>query len=503
MGIRTRKILIALTLGMLCAHAISIIRFGPTPTGAFISDVIQLALGLLLLPLTLFTASRSHNVSRHYWRLTALAYSLWVVAQALATYQDHTGTTYLAQLTGFLFSFWFVPLGMALFLDPESDGNALDRRALIDLIQGLLFLATAYFYFFLKSSSSPDSDLASELRLPYLACHSVIAVAFLLRGWIAQVKAAERFLHRIGLFLLFSCGVDVLYYYGPGTKLQTGDWFDVLWSVLLVVPLFITITWEEVEPASVEDNPRASANNQLFTQSFTLLFPALILVMAAQIARSRPAFATSVLVASFACSSARLLLTQRRLLAAQSALRREATHDGLTSVWNHAGILGILDREVVRAQRSGTFLGVMMIDVDSFKAINDSYGHAIGDAVLRGLTKEIGEVLRSYDSLGRYGGEEFLVVSPGCGLAESHELAERVRAHVAAQPINLKNGSVPVTVSIGVTASGAVSSAEQLLQEADSALYLAKAAGRNRVELCEQRSPTEVTRKVFSAHSNG
>jgi diguanylate cyclase (GGDEF)-like protein len=227
------------------------------------------------------------------------------------------------------------------------------------------------------------------------------------------------------------------------------------------------------------------------------------LVMAAQIARPRPAFAASVLVASFACSSARLLLTQRRLLAAQSALRREATHDGLTAVWNHTGILGILDRELVRAQRSGTFLGVMMIDVDCFKAINDSYGHAVGDAVLRGLTKEIGEVLRSYDSLGRYGGEEFLVVSPGCGLAESHELAERVRAHVAAKPITLKNGAVPVTVSIGVTASGAVSSGEQLLQEADSALYVAKSAGRNRVELSEQRGHTELTRKVFSAHSNG
>jgi diguanylate cyclase (GGDEF)-like protein len=504
MGIRTRKILIALTLGLLCAHAISVIEFRSTPLGPLLSDLIQLTLGVILIPLTFLAGRRSRNVGRHYWRLTSLAYSLWVVAQVLATYQDRTGSTYLIQLTGFLFSFWFVPLGMALFLDPELDASGLDHRAFVDLIQGLLFLATAYIYFFLLSSSSSSAtDLASELRLPYLACHSLIAGAFLLRAWIAQVTVARRFLHRIGLFLLFSCGVDVLYYYGPGKSLQTGDWFDVLWSILLVVPLFITITWEDVEPASVEDNPRASAHNQLATQSFTLLFPALILVMAAHIARSRPAFASSVLVASFACSSARLLLTQRRLLAAQSALRREATHDGLTSVWNHAGILGILDRELVRAQRSGTFLGVMMIDVDCFKAINDSYGHAVGDAVLRGLTGEIGEVLRSYDSLGRYGGEEFLVVSPGCGLAESHELAERVRAHVAAQPINLKNGSVPVTVSIGVTASGAVSSAEQLLQEADSALYLAKAAGRNRVELCEQRSPTEVTRKVFSAHSNG
>jgi diguanylate cyclase (GGDEF)-like protein len=503
MGIRTRKILIALTLGLLCAHAGSVLKFGSAAQGALISDLIQLTLGVMLVPLTFLTASRSRNVGRHYWRLTSLAYCLWVIAQALATYQDRTGTTHLVQLTGFLFSFWFVPLGMTLFLDPELDASGLDHRAFVDLVQGLLFLATAYFYFFLLSSSASNvTDLASELRLPYLACHSLIAGAFLLRGWIAQVTVARKFLHRIGLFLLFSCGVDVLYYYGPGKNLQTGDWFDVLWSILLIVPLWITITWEELESASVGDNPHASAQNQLATQAFTLLFPALILVMAAQIARSRPIFAASVLVASFACSSARLLLTQRRLLAAQDALRREATHDGLTAVWNHAGILGILDRELVRAQRSGTFLGVMMIDVDCFKAINDSYGHAVGDAVLRGLTKDIGEVLRSYDSLGRYGGEEFLVVSPGCGLAESHELAERVRAHVAAKPITLKNGAVQVTVSVGVTASGAASSAEQLLQEADSALYVAKSAGRNRVELSEQRGHSELTRKVFSAHAD-
>lgn len=499
MGIRTRKILIALTLGMLCAHALSILRFGPTLTGAFISDVIQLALGVMLIVLTFLTAQHSHNVSRHYWRLTSLAYVLWVIAQTLATYQDRTGTTHFGQLTGFLFSFWFVPLGMALFLDPESDASGLDRRALIDLIQGLLFLSTAYFYFFLMSSSAPDVDLASELRLPYLACHCLIAVAFLLRGWIAQVTAAQKFLHRIGLFLLFSCGVDVLYYYGPGTKLQTGDWFDVLWSVLLVLPLMITITWEDVEPANLDEN--SSARNQLATQASTLLFPALILVMAAEIARSRLMFAAAMLVGSFACSSARLLMTQKRLLATQGALRREASHDGLTSAWNHAAILGILERELIRAERNGTFLGVMMIDVDCFKAINDNYGHAAGDAVLRALAGEFGEVLRTYDSLGRYGGEEFLVVAPGCGLAESHELAERIRVHVAERAIAVKDGTVPVTVSIGVTASGGISSPEQLLQQADSALYRAKGTGRNRVELFDQKEHPELPKKALSAQA--
>src|SRR5215469_1133158 len=299
MGLRRRKILIVLAVGLLCAHAICIIRYGPSPSGAFFSYIIQLIFGLMLVVLTFLAGIRSHNVGRHYWRLTSLAYCLWVVAQSLATYQDRTGSTHLLQLTGFLFSFWFVPLGMALFLDPESNASGLDRWAFVDLIQGLLFLATAYFYFFLMSSNSPDSDLATELRLPYLACHTLIAAAFMLRGWLAHVRAAQKFLHRIGLFLLFSCGVDVLYYYGPGTNLETGDWFDIFWSVLLIIPLVITITWEDVEAEPAAENPHASAHNQIATQAFRLLFPALILLMTAQIARSRPFFAAAMLVASF------------------------------------------------------------------------------------------------------------------------------------------------------------------------------------------------------------
>lgn len=502
MGIRTRTTLVALTLGLLCVHVISAIKLGSAPAGEFLSDFVQLALGLMLVPVAILIARRSTGIGRHYWNLTALAYVLWDIAQILATGQDLSGTAQHMQLIGFLFYFWYAPIGMALFIDPEADGDRLERSALVDLIQGLLFLVTAYLYFFLLSAGSQDvTDLESGLRKPYLIVHSIIAVAFLFRAGTAQ-GVARKFFGRMGLFLLFSGGVDVLYYYGPGKLLRTGEWFDVLWSVLLIIPLLIALTWKDEATAETKDDHGAKARSHLVTQIFTLLFPALILFMSASIARQRMLLATSVLLTSFACSSARLLLTQNRLLATQDALRREATHDGLTSVWNHTGVLGILDRELVRAQRSGTFLGVMMIDVDCFKSINDSYGHAAGDAVLRELTREIGEVLRSYDSLGRYGGEEFLVVSPGCGLAESHELAERIRAHVAGRPIATKNASVPVTVSIGVTASSPNCSSEQLLQEADAALYIAKNAGRDRVEVASRSSRADSPPKAFSAQSN-
>jgi diguanylate cyclase (GGDEF)-like protein len=493
MSTRVRKILIAIAMGLLCAHALSAIKFGPAFAGECLSDLIQLVLGLMLVPTCLVLARRSTGVSRHYWRLTAMAFILFDIAQLLATVQDVMGTAQHMQLIGFLFYFWYAPIAMALFLDPESDSQ-LDRLALVDLIQGLLFLVTAYVYFFMLSAQSQAvTDLASGLQEPYLVVHTLIAVAFIFRAAMAQ-GAARKFLARMGVFLLFSCAVDVLYYYGPGQHLLTGDWFDVLWSVSLIIPLLIAVTWPNEQPAHSGENPESAARSQLVTQLFTLLFPAVVLIMSAQIARQRAWLAAFLLLGCFACSSARLLLTQKRLLTAQDELRREATHDGLTSAWNHAGILGILDRELLRAHRSGTFLGVMMIDVDRFKSINDSFGHAAGDAVLRALAREFGEVLRSYDSLGRYGGEEFLVVAPGCGLTESHELAERIRAHVETHAIASKDGAIPVTISIGVTASGGASSAEHLLQEADAALYVAKASGRNRVELSSSKAPEFMTK---------
>jgi diguanylate cyclase (GGDEF)-like protein len=182
------------------------------------------------------------------------------------------------------------------------------------------------------------------------------------------------------------------------------------------------------------------------------------------------------------CSSTRLLVTQNRLVHLKDALRREASRDGLTSLWNRKAIFEILDRELLRAERDQGPVGLIMIDVDHFKAINDSRGHVAGDDVLRIIAGGIASVVRPYDSVGRYGGEEFLIVAPGCGLAETVELAERVRSHVAGCSIVVGGSGVSVSLSLGVATGKAAAEAEKLLQAADVALYQAKNAGRNRVE---------------------
>jgi two-component system cell cycle response regulator len=181
----------------------------------------------------------------------------------------------------------------------------------------------------------------------------------------------------------------------------------------------------------------------------------------------------------------RILELQDALLCAHHALQFEAAHDPLTSVLNRGAILDVLVREIERRARTKDSLGVIMLDLDFFKKVNDAHGHLIGDAVLKEAARRLLLAIRSYDSVGRYGGEEFLAVIPGCDLSNLIVSAERLRQCMADRPIETNIGPINVTLSIGLASvtGGEPSDAESLIRVADEALYKAKIAGRNRVEM--------------------
>ena len=180
----------------------------------------------------------------------------------------------------------------------------------------------------------------------------------------------------------------------------------------------------------------------------------------------------------------RVVALQDDLLRSQEVLKHEATHDSLTGLWNRGRILEELWRELRRNRRESGSLAVVMADVDHFKRVNDSHGHAVGDTVLRHVGQRILSTLRVSDSIGRYGGEEFLLVLPRADINGGRDVAERVRAAVAAQPIIGNPVEITVTLSLGVACSGPPAfDGAALVQEADKALYRAKADGRNRVAL--------------------
>ncbi len=189
----------------------------------------------------------------------------------------------------------------------------------------------------------------------------------------------------------------------------------------------------------------------------------------------------------------RLVDLQSQLLKAREDLRDQATRDSLTRLWNRSSILSELARELARSEREARPLGVVIVDLDHFKHINDSHGHLAGDAVLREAARRMQNSIRQYDSIGRYGGEEFLILFPGCSETDCFAQADRLRKQLANADMSVNETTLRITASFGVTVAmpGESCTQEGLIRKADEALYVAKKSGRNRVEILSyQPEPT-------------
>jgi diguanylate cyclase (GGDEF)-like protein len=203
----------------------------------------------------------------------------------------------------------------------------------------------------------------------------------------------------------------------------------------------------------------------------------------------------------------RLLELEDTLVQARDVMRFKAMHDVLTGVWNRGAILEALEREMARVRREGSSLGVLIADLDHFKLINDTAGHLAGDTVLREVTGRMQAAVRPYDAVGRYGGEEFLILLPGCDESATGNKAEQLRNTVMRRPIDTSSGPLRVSLSFGGVTAGdwPDANSNQLLRMADTALYRAKAEGRNRVVMAGPRE-YEVARHPspeFSSHAAG
>jgi diguanylate cyclase (GGDEF)-like protein len=176
----------------------------------------------------------------------------------------------------------------------------------------------------------------------------------------------------------------------------------------------------------------------------------------------------------------RIVDLQMDLLRAREELRERANKDLLTMLPNRAAVFAALEKELSRCHRDHRTVGVILLDIDHFKKINDTYGHFAGDAVLRETAARLRLNMRPYDHVGRYGGEEFLIVLPNVDLEQAAHQAERLRAKLSASSMMVDGGEMQVSASFGVTVSdGSERSSDIFVRVADQALYKAKASGRN------------------------
>lgn len=196
--------------------------------------------------------------------------------------------------------------------------------------------------------------------------------------------------------------------------------------------------------------------------------------------------------------SDRLGEAQLELMSEVDRLREMALVDSLTRTWNRAGLTEVFTREASIAERGQESLGVIMADIDHFKSVNDTYGHDVGDIVLKRVADRIRLSVRPYDSIGRMGGEEFIVVLPKSHGPTVALVAERIRQAVSSAPIEIPNNDpLPVTLSLGTASArfrpGFTPTLELLSKSADEALYKAKKNGRNRVEQAPSLNPARTS----------
>ena len=185
--------------------------------------------------------------------------------------------------------------------------------------------------------------------------------------------------------------------------------------------------------------------------------------------------------------------SSHRELEARVKERTEALHrlteiDGLTGLLNRRGLMDRFDNELARLERTGGTLGLLLLDLDHFKDINDAHGHAAGDLALVRTAEVLRTLSRPYDYAGRYGGEEFLVILPECSEEDLRRIAERIRLAIAALALSHEGQNFTLTTSIGMYHVGASERRDQMLSNADKALYAAKQAGRNRVRMYGEES---------------
>jgi len=182
----------------------------------------------------------------------------------------------------------------------------------------------------------------------------------------------------------------------------------------------------------------------------------------------------------------RIIALQKELIDAREQVEHMALTDSLTNIFNRRALVDALRRDEDRMRRDNRSIGIVLADVDRFKQVNDTWGHESGDRILELVAKCMQASVRTGDYVGRWGGEEFLLVLPGADIIQSAEVAERCRTLIEAQTIGLENGaSLSVTSSFGVAATEGVNRCDimDLVQQADKAMYWAKDAGRNRVKI--------------------
>ncbi len=433
---------------------------------------------------------------RSAWRLLALASVFYLAGDVAQTIYELSGPLPFPSVAdGFYLLFYpLILCGLLRFPGGRRDLGA-RVRLMLDLAIVAIGGAAVVMYVVLGptvAQSGPD-PLQSGISIAYPVGDMVLLVGLgsvlLRRTAVSSARALQFFAGG----LLFFVAADLVYgYIQLHSTYQGGDPVDSLW--MIAIALFAVAGAAQTTPLATteviaEDQPHHASwapyiavaigfGLLLFNERHQRLLPDASLVIAA------------VLLATLV--SVRQFLAQRDLLHTQGRLTYQSLHDALTGLPNRALVVDRAEQMLARARRSRTPVAALYVDIDGFKHINDSFGHATGDELLSVVAARLSGIVREADTVGRLGGDEFVVLLEDHTLDAGPELVAERMCQVLGQPIDLqgtKGRTVSVTASIGI-ALGQRDSADDLLRDADFALYEAKGAGKNRWVMFESRMQT-------------
>ena len=453
-------------LYVLCHGLVLALWPGPAGVGSF---VFLTGAPLLAAAACLWRARRDRAALG--WRATALALLLWAGGMAFNMI-DALGAgraDFTPRASLFLYVLYGVPLVFILArARRERLSISLIDAAMAALLGVLFFVHTASF----AARVEVDAHAMSNMQRMFDIQNLCIA-AFAVVRWLAgDVPERRRFFRALALYAL--AYLLVAYYINHYTS---DDAFGAFNDLMIDVPFLLIACL--VPDAGTTPHPRLARTVQA---AGPIILPLLLLVVGTLVVdHARPLAVAGFVVATLGFGL-RSVLLQTDLLERQAALDQLARQDGLTGVANRREFDARLTSEWNRARRSGTELGLLLVDIDHFKAFNDQHGHPAGDRCLQAVAGVLKAIAgRGGDSVARYGGEEFAVIVPGSPLSGVLALAERLREAVEALP--LPEGPVSISVGVGYLHPPALASADQLLADADAGLYAAKRAGRNQVIL--------------------
>ena len=432
---------------------------------------------------------------RSAWRLIALSWACLLLGDIAWGVYELVGASPYPSVADVLY-LMFYPLMLWGLLRFPADRDQRGRlRLLLDLATVAVGGAVVVIYVVLGPTilSSGSEPLATAISIAYPVGDMILLVglgSMLLRRAAPSSVPALRFM---AAGVLFYVVADLLYSYITfHSGYNTGDPVDSLWMVAIL--LFAVAGAAQNPPEHGGEIALGQIPKRVSWTPYIAVAVGFALLLFSR--RKDPVMPDLVLVFSAmvlaALVSSRQLLAQRDLLRTQGQLSFQSLHDSLTGLPNRALVLDRAEQMLARARRNQLPIAALYVDVDAFKHVNDAFGHAAGDELLQTIAARLSSTLREADTVGRLGGDEFIVLCENSTLDAGPELvAERI-SEVLRQPIELESASgrtLSVTASIGI-ALGQRTSAEELFRDADLALYEAKGAGKNRWVVFESRMHT-------------